>query len=223
MIRWRHLVVQSQNMSMHERVTVETQMLAEDKRLQALAALCAEQHFECNFADSGLYKQVMCVVELQMFIFGLGHIKKHAKSTRGEKIHQLLMTACVGKLPVLEQGLGRFVDECTHNKIAFGSLRWLLLSRPQTPTDPPVCVRMLWTTLFSGLWLCSTTNSDIGQRELITACGNAVGREELSLFSLILCTLHIHYGFLPLRMYNLLLKINTTTNLSYDSSWPPVP
>lgn len=213
MVRWRHLSVQSQNMSMYERATVEAQMLADDRRLQVLAALCKEQHFQCRFGDSELYKQLLCVVELQMFVFGLGHLKKTVKPQQGQKIHQILMAACADKLPLLEQALTRFIDECTQNKIVFGSMRWLLLSRPQTSTDPPVSVRMLWTTLFSALWLCSGS-SDLVQRELLSACGHVLGHDELLLFSLILCTLHIHYGLLPLRLYNLLLKINTT-NLSY--------
>lgn len=213
MTKWRQLFVESQNMSVGERQTIEAQMLTDDRRMQQLANTYREQHAVARFGDYVLYQQIMSAVEMHMFAFGIAQLRANSREASVHVVYQQVNTACTARLPFLEAGIQKSIDAATQDKTLFGSVRWLLLTREQAPTDPPVGVRMLWTTLFSALWVCST--AEFVHADLLAACTKIVGSNEMLLLSLILCTLHIHYGVLPLKMFNMLLKINTT-NLAYS-------
>lgn len=223
MTKWRHLFVQSQNMSMHESAGIAKRMFAEDKRIATLADLCAKQYTLCKFGDSSLYQQLMRVVEVQMFVFGVGRLRPFNRDQPNERIAKLMDTEYVNILPVLEHELQDVIDTCSPtDKMIFGSIRWLLLTRPDTASEVPMSARMVWTTLFAALWLCVNSHNVSAHQHLVAICTGVLGAEEVTLFSLVMCCMHMHFGLLPPRLYDFLLKINTT-NLQYTSRfrWRP--
>ncbi len=209
--RWRRLFIHSCNMNERDHINIEQLMFGVEKRIVPIPMICKQQQEQGYFGSDVLYHQTLRVVEVAIFMFSIWKLRLVDRHTETNVLTQQVIDSSDSRLPDLERILNALISHCPAlqiDKVLFGSFRWRLFCRVRSAQqDAPLSVSMLWTSLFSALWLCS--NVEINYDRFIVDCAAIVGSNELVLFSLILSCLHLHYGLLPPRMYQLLLRINS--------------
>lgn len=188
MNKWKTLFVQSQNASINDKRDVCEHMCKIYKNVTELAVLCERQHAMCRFGSHELYVHVVDIIIEEVFKTATGGV------IEGKKIIDI-NSACNDKMVLLESAL-------SSKSGSYGAMRWLII---QSQTQVlPLSIRMLWATVFSIIW-CSNNNG----QENISVFMRILGDHDFRMFAYILCTLHVHFGILPITLYDYLIKVNS--------------